>query len=359
MHARWIWIVLLAAAAALGGCNSPQAEQPVASRPRSVVTMRVAPQDLPVVVNAVGRLLPNREVVLSTQVSGIVQSHRAEIGHSVQVDETVVTLRPRDYQLALNEARANLSAARARLASAKNSFTRAGQLLPERVITPETYDKIEAEYKAALAAVAQAEAVVDINQSRLDKTVIKAPFGGLVTRRLVETGQNLDAGDPVMAIADMQSMRVKIHINEEDYVQLDKDDPVSIRVEAFPDRIFDGVVDRIGVKADAQTNTFEVEILLANPALLLKAGLTASVGLKVDEIKNAVIIPQDSILYREGRTKVFVVTDQDTAAARQVELGRAKGSSVRILAGLAAGERLVTTGGQYLKDGDRVMVVEP
>ncbi len=359
MHARWMPILLVAAAMAFNGCNPPQADTPEKTPPRAVTTRLVKPRDLPVVLSAVGHLVSNREVVVSAEVAGIVQSYHVEMGGAVKEDQTVVTLDPRDYRLALNEARANLSAAQARFAAARNSFQRAAQLLPERVITPETYDRIEAEHKAARASVSQAEAVVDINQRRFDKTVIKAPFGGLVIRRLVETGQNLDAGDPVMAIADMQPMRVKIHINEQDYVLLDADDPVSVRVEAFPDQRFDGRVDRIGVKADAQTNTFEVEILVANPVLRLKAGLTATVLITVDEIEDAVMIPQDSVLYREGRTEVFVVTDQGTAKVRTVKLGRVEGASVRILAGLAAGERLVTAGGPYLKDADRVVVVEP
>jgi RND family efflux transporter MFP subunit len=348
---------LIAAAVGVSGCSPPKDEQAVVAKPRSVKTMRVGTRDLPIVVNAVGRLTPDREVVLSSQVSGIVQSYRVDTGDRVAAEETVVRLDPRDYQLALGEARANLSAARARLTAAKNSFERAGQLLPERVITPEYYDKIEAEYKAARAAVSQAEAVVDINQRRLDKSTIKAPFGGLVTRRLVETGQNINIGDPVMAIADMLNMRVKIHVNEQDYVHLDKDDDVTVRVEAYPEKAFGGQVDRIGVQADSLTNTFEVEILVANPELVLKAGLTAMVSITVDAIQDAIMIPQDCVLFREGRQEVFVVSDQDTAAVRRVKLGRVDGSAVRILDGLAPGDRLVATGGQYLKDGDRVVVV--
>jgi RND family efflux transporter MFP subunit len=231
-------------------------------------------------------------------------------------------------------------------------------LLPQKVITPEFYDKVEAEYKAAQSAVSQAETMVDINQRRLDKTVIKAPFDGLVVQRLVEIGQNINIGDPVMAIADMVRMRVKIFVNEQDYVHLDKEDPVRVRVEAYPEASFNGRVDKIGVKADPRTNTFEIEILVDNPDLLLKAGLTATVSITVDEIRDAIMIPQDSVLFRDSRKEVFVMTDDDRAAVREVALGRVDGSSVRILNGLGPGDRLVTTGAAYLKDGDRVAIAE-
>ena len=76
--------------------------------------------------------------------------------------------------------------------------------------------------------------MVDIQRRRFEKTLIKAPFDSLVIRRLVETGQNVNIGDPVMAIADMRRMRVKIHVNEQDYVHLDHDDTVTVSIEAFP-----------------------------------------------------------------------------------------------------------------------------
>jgi RND family efflux transporter MFP subunit len=156
----------------------------------------------------------------------------------------------------------------------------------------------------------------------------------------------------------MGRMRVKIHLNEQDYVHLDKEDAVTVRVEAYPEAAFVGQVDKIGIKADAHTNTFEIEILVANPDLLLKAGLTAAVTVTVDEIRDAIMIPQDAVLFRENRKEVFVVTDEDKAAVREVTLGRVEGSTVRILDGLAPGEKLVTTGAPYLKDGDRVAVAE-
>jgi len=348
----------LAGLVVLSGCSPQKEDQVVVAKPRSVSTVVIARRDLPIVVSAVGRLIPNREVVLSSQVSGIVQSYTVDTGDAATVDQKVVILDSTDYQLALSEAEANLLAARARYVAAKNSFRRAGQLLPDNVITPEYYEKIEADFKATQAGVSQSEAVVDIARRRLDKTVIRAPFDGLVTLRLVEKGQNINVGDPVIAIADMQSMRVKIHVNEQDYVHLDRDDPVTVTIEAYPAQSFPGLVDRIGVKADSHTNTFEVEVLVANPDLTLKAGLTATVQIVVDEIRDAIMIPQGCVLFRENRKEVFVVTDVGKAVVREVKLGRIDGSSVRILEGLVEGDRLVTTGSQYLKDGDSVVVAE-
>lgn len=358
MKMRLKLIGLLVGLAAASGCSPRAEEKPVAVRPRPVTVAVVESRDLPIAVAAVGRLMPNREVVLSSQVSGIVLAYSVNMGDAATADQMLVRLDARDYQLALSEAQANLLSARARYAAAKNAFQRAGDLLPDKVITQEIYEKIEAEYIATRAAVSQAEAVVNIQRRNVDKTVIKAPFDCLVTRRLVETGQNIHAGDPVIAIADMRDMRVRIHLNEQDYVHLDAKDPVSVLIEAYPQTAFSGRVDRIGVKADPQTNTFEVEILVANPDLVLKAGLTATVRIVVDEVRDAVMIPQDCVLFRENRREVFVVTADGTASVREVTLGRVAGSMVRILEGMAPGDRLVTTGAQYLKNGDPVMIAK-
>lgn len=340
------------------GCSAQPEEQTVAVQPRPVTIAVVQSQVLPIAVSAVGRLIPNREVVLSAEVSGIVQAYEVDMGDPAAAGQMLVRLDPRDYDLALRGARATLLSARARLAAAQNAFKRAQELLPDKVITQEVYEKVEAEYIAAQGASAQAEAMVDIRRRNLEKTVIEAPFDGLVIRRMVELGQNINIGDPVVALAGMQVMRVKIYLNEQDYVHLDGDDAVAVRVEAFPDRHFPGQVDRIGVKADAQTNTFEVDVRVDNPDLELKAGLTATVRIVLDEIPQAVMVPQDCILFRENRKEVFVVTAGGKAAAREVILGRVEGSAVRILKGVQPGDRLVTSGAQYLEEGDPVTIVD-
>jgi RND family efflux transporter MFP subunit len=336
---------------------SPAEETPaVESPPRSVRITPVVSRDLPVVVNAVGRLTPNREVVVSAEVSGIVAHYDADVGSSVTRGALLAKIDSADYTLALQEAKANLLAARSNLPVAKRSFERAQRLLPEKVITPEHYDQADAAYKSAQAQVVQLETIVAQARRRLEKTAIIAPFSGHVTRRLVETGQYIGFGDPVMQLADMGTMRVRIHVNELDYVHVDPQDPVTVTVEAFPGGTITGRVDKIGVQADSRTNTFEVEILVGNPDFLLKAGLTARVVIQTDSIADAIMIPQETVLFRENRKEVFILDADDRAVARTVTLGRMVGSAVRVLDGLTSGQRLVVAGAQYLKPGDRVVV---
>jgi len=335
----------------------PAEENPVVeAKPRAVRVETIVCRDLPIMVNSVGRLAPNRSVVLSAQVSGILKQYNADVGSQVDSGSTLAMLDVTDYALSLSEAKANLLAAQARQSAAKNTFERTGRLLPEKAITTELFDKAEAEYKSAKAQVAQLTNMVALARRRLEKTSVLAPFEGYVTQRFVELGQNVSVGNPVMQLADMKTMRVKIYINELSYVHLDKDDPVKITVEAFSQTPIVGRVDKIGIKADARTNTFEIEILVDNPDFHLKAGLTARVAIQIEVIPDAVMIPQNSVIFREKRKEVFVVDQDNLAVAREVTLGRVDGSDVRIRKGLNPGDKLVVAGGQYLKPGVKVVV---
>ena len=342
----------------LSACKPAEEEAVVQDRPVPVRLEKIVARDLPLVVNSTGRLEANREVVLSAEVPGIVNSYTADVGDEVVKDQVLVSLKPVDYLLALNEAKANLAAARARLDAAENTFNRYKSLLPRNVITEESYEKSEAEYKSAKAAVAQMQAAVSIGSQRLSKCDIKSPFEGFITARIVEFGQNVAVGEPLMSVADMKLMRIKIHLNERDYVNLDQHDPVEIKIEAFPGNSFKGHVDRVGIKADPKTNTFDVEILVENPDIILKAGLTASVYITTKVIQDAVMVSQSSILYRETKKEVFIIDDNKKAMPREVKLGQIQGSQVRILEGLTPGDLLVVTGGQYLKPGSRVTISE-
>jgi RND family efflux transporter MFP subunit len=139
-------------------------------------------------------------------------------------------------------------------------------------------------------------------------------------------------------------------------VHVDAKDPVSVSVEAFPGKTMGGRVDKIGVQADSRTNTFEIEILVDNVDFLLKAGLTARVSIQTDTIADAIMIPQETVLFRENRKEVFILDGDRNAAVRKVTLGRMDGSAVQILEGLMPGDRLVVSGAQYLQPGDRVTV---
>lgn len=341
----------------LGAC-SPSGETAVQEKERQIPVriLHVEQQELPLAVESVGRLAPHREVTLSAEVSGVVAAYHADVGDRVKAGQELVTLDATDYRLALQEAEANYEMALSRLNLAKKMYERAQTLLPRKVITPDDFDKFEAEYVSAGASMSRVKVLVDIAKERLDKTRIRSSFDGLVEARMVEIGQMLGSGQPVFTVADLTPVRVKIYLSEKDYVLLDPTDPVAVTLEAFPETVMTGRIDRIGIKADDRTNTFGVEILLENPNLSLKAGMTARTRIILRVETNAVLIPQSTVQYKRDRQEVFVVGPGQRAEPRTVTLGRAVGGRIQILSGLAPGDQLIVTGGQYLRPGDNVLI---
>jgi RND family efflux transporter MFP subunit len=323
-----------------------------------VHVMEVMDGDLPIVVESVGRLYPNREIILSAEIGGTVDTYGADLGDRVKKGQTLIQLDQTDYRLALKEAQANLLVAQTQLDAAQKSYDRSRSLLPKKAISSEAFDQREAALNSARASVARVKVVVEIAEERLKKTRISAPFSGLIAARMVEKGQTVAPGQPLMTLADLTPMRVKVYLMESDYIHLDRDDPVSVILEAAPEVPYVGRIDRIGIKADERTNSFDVEILVENPDLSLKAGMTALVRLTTTVIKNTILIPQSTVLYRKDRMEVFVVTNNEKAEARRVELGRTEGSLIQIIKGLRVGDRLVSTGGKFLKPGDKVVIID-
>ena len=325
-------------------------------KPVPVRVMEIENHDFPLIVELVGRLVPNREVTLSAEVGGVVESYNADIGDRVENGRTLVRIDQTDYRLALKEAEANLDVRQARLDAMEKSFERSRNLLTRNVISQNAFEKSEADFKASHASVAHGKVLVEIAEERLNETRISAPFSGLIASRMVEKGQAVGVGQPVMTLIDLDPMRVRIYLTERDYVHLDWEDPVSVIIDASPESVLKGHIDRIGIKADERTNTFEVEILVENSNLFLKAGMTANVHLTTAVIHDAIMIPQSAVLYRKNRKEIFVVGPNQKAQVREIETGRSEGALIQILKGLIPGDKLVVTGGQYLKPGNSIML---
>jgi RND family efflux transporter MFP subunit len=334
--------------------KSKQIVQNRTEKPVPVKTITIQTQDLPVVVESVGRLYPDRSVTLSAQIPGEVKYYNVDVGDNVKKGQLLVQIKPVDYELALEQAESNLLAAEAQLSAADKAYKRFKSLLPRKVISRDNFDKVESEYKTARAQAAQAKVGVKIAGERLEKTRIKAPFSSLVAARHIEVGQMIGTNDPVMTLLDLGRVRVKVYLPEKDYVFLDRQDPVRIKVEAYPDHLFNGQIDRIDVKSDPATNTFGVEILIDNKDLVLKAGLSARVYLTTKVLSNVILIPQSAVLFREDRAEVFVVEVDQTARSRVVQLGQTQSDIIQVLKGLTKGDRLIIRGQNYVKPGTRV-----
>jgi len=354
----WLLLVglsgVFSTAVARDNSSEANSKQDVQSVP--VRVMKVQSQDLPIVVESVGRVYPMRSVTVTAEIPGKVARYLADVGDRVKEGQVLIEIDPTDYQLAYEEAQAALTAAQAGLEAAAKAHERAKTLLPRKVISPDSFDRIEAEYKAAQAQTIRAEVGVKAARERLNKTRLTAPFASLVAARYIEIGQMIGAGVPLMTLADLEQVKIKIYLAEQDYVEVDPPDPVRVRIEAYPDLEFNGRIGRIDIQADPMTNTFGIEVILDNKDRLLKAGLSARVYLTTRVLPEVILIPSSAVLFRAQDAEVFIVEPDGTAQARSVVLGQTYGGSVLVAKGLNPGESLIVSGQNYVKSGQKVTV---
>jgi membrane fusion protein (multidrug efflux system) len=197
------------------------------------------------------------------------------------------------------------------------------------------------EYRASLA----------LANKKLHDSVIRAPFAGRVKERAVTQGQFLRVQTPVMVIVSLDPVRARLKVPEKAAASVHVGQEVSVSVEAYPDRRFEGDVSRINPSVDPETRAFEVEVLLENPEDELKPGFFAKATIASDRVEKAIFVPVDALLYVYGVYKVFAVEDHKLRET-EVKLGEREGDRVEVAEGLTVGESVaIPVRGQELRDG--------
>jgi len=378
--------------------TSGKAVDSASPRPISVRVLSVEQKQIRRNVESVGSLFPRDEVTVSSEVEGRVEQVVVDVGDHVSAGQTIVKVVPTELQLTLDQQRASLQQARARLglsekgedfkdasgaaevkkaaadlADAKQKYLRAKTLMEQGLLPKQSFDEAESRFNAARAAydlsvqtvenlraqLAQSRAATALAQKKVGDSIIRAPFAGQIKERTVTQGQYLKVQTPVMVIVNIDPMRVRLRVPEKMAAWVKNGQEVTVSVEAYPDRKFTGKITRINPSVDQQTRAFEVEALIDNRENLLKPGFFVKATIPSSFVVDSLLIPQDALLYVYGVYKVFVI-DGNTLKEREVKIGERSGDEVEIAEGLARGERIALPAkGQELKDGAIVEVANP
>lgn len=196
---------------------------------------------------------------------------------------------------------------------------------------------------------------------KFEKAPVVSPIDGIVGRIYLDKGTHIRAssdmssGTPVALVVDMDKMYVKINVIEKDIPKVKKGQKAEIMVDAYPDEIFTGEVDRISPVVDLASRTALAEIKLSNTDHRLKSGMFARVKVITSVHENALIVPIEAIVYQEGNANLFVV-EQNIARLREVKIGFKDAGGVEIASGLKEGEKVIIEGAYGLKNNTRVKV---
>jgi HlyD family secretion protein len=300
----------------------------------SVTTEKAVTKTVIQLVTATGKVQPEVEVKITPEVFGEITSLPFREGASVKKGEVIVTIKPDFYQAQVDQQVAGVAAARAgavnslvQLEKAEADLKKYQDLYDRKLISDFDYvsyktafDAAKATRASALAGVDEAEGLLKQAKDSLSKTSIFAPMDGSVSSRSSEVGERVQsssefAGTEIMRVADLSKMEVRVKVNENDIVNVKVGDPVSISIDAYPDRKFKGVVREIAASADNsgatgsgtagsgtvsdEVTNFIVKIRVSDKDLALRPGMSATADIETQTVKNAVAIPIQSVTVRD------------------------------------------------------------
>ena len=207
-----------------------------------------------------------------------------------------------------------------------------------------------ADLERAEATARSTEAQLELAQLRLERTVVRAPFAGVVGQRLVSLGDYVTRATPLVTLQTVDPQRAVFVVPERYAERLAVGQLVSFRVGSLPDKPFSGTVDFVDPRVQLPGRTIAVKARVPNPSGELKAGMFIEARLVFERRPGAVVVPEDAILPLEGASYVWVVVD-GSATRRQVGLGVRVPGFVEVRDGVTAGELVVVAGQERLSEG--------
>lgn len=340
-------------------CQSrePQANGEAAGEPSLPEVSVATPSDQPldIAITAPGSFIAFEEATISTETSGTVSEMRVKEGTRVTRGEVLLLLEKTKSELAVLQADAALAQAKANFDRAKSELDRKEILLADRTIPQGTYDTFKAQHDSAAAAVDGAESALALARRRLDDMTIVAPFSGVVKEKKCAVGEYIKPGDPLTVLIQVDPLKLQFEVPEKHAARLEVGQEVTTSVTALPGVTFTGVISTVFPSLAVESRTIHVEALVPNRDYKLIPGFYASVRVPLSPVPNSLVVPRSALFRREGTESVLIL-DGDHVNRIPVEVGGVNEELVEILSGLLPTHRVVVSGVDVLRSGDRVKV---
>ena len=304
-------------------------------------------------LTAVGSLVASQGILVTTEVAGKVSEIHFESGQQVEAGTRLL-------QLDDSVDRAELQGIVAERRLADQQYKRRAELLDSKTISHSDVDEARLRLDNARAQVATKQAVIG-------KKLITSPFAGWLGIRQVDLGEYLQPGAAIVPLETLDPIYVDYSLPERHLGQISIAQAIEIKVQAFPDETFTGLISAINPGIDPGTRSLRIRATLENPQARLHPGMFAEVRTVLPLRPAVLTLPQTAITYNPYGDTVFVILQEDSATRvqrRQVETGGVRNGRVEIVSGLQAGEQVVTVGQVKLRNDqavvvDNTLVLEP
>ena len=289
----------------------------------SVTAEIVQRRDIIHKINASGIIQPEEEVQITSMVSGWITDITVLEGDTVKPGQHLISIDKKQYQAAYDQAASQVKSSEANLKNIKSQRARTESLFAQKLISKQELEQIEASYESAKSQVEQARAALLSREDELSKTRLVAPKYGIVTSLTKEEGEMALGGmfNPgvLMTIADLSFMEVLVDVNENDVVTINIGDTTEIEIDAFPDSVFYGLVSEIAHTAQninmggpQQVTNFKVKVKIFDPPKRIRPGMSSTVNIISETIKNTISIPIQALTSRSENYKELNVNKKDS-----------------------------------------------
>ena len=356
-------------------------------KPIPVTTEKAVRRTILQTVSATGKVQPETEVKISPEVAGEIIELSVEDGMQVKKGDLLLKIKPDSYKALLEQQEAAISAAKATNLQQKatmlktdHDLGRSKDLFEKKLISEQEYNAAEAAYDVAkntyessLHEIERAEASSSQARDQLSKTTIYSPMDGTVTvlnsklgERLVATNQF--AGTDVMRVADLSHMQAVVDVNENDVVNVKLGDKANVKIDAYGDRKFKGVVQQIantgkttGTGTQEEVTNFEVKIRVEEHDVALRPGLSCTAEIETNMVKDAVAVPMQSVTIRTGDSNLSpeeIEKQKQKVATRDKDDNKAELSDNRREKQVQKEEREKLVKVVFLKNGSKAQMVK-
>jgi HlyD family secretion protein len=360
-------------------------------------------------IKVTGDILPLMQVDLYPRVSGYLERMDVHIGEIVKQGQVIAQIERTDFLQKVSEIEAKVAQAKAQLSeleagtrteelrqaeetvrqaqskfeNARLHWERIEALFKRQVISKKEMDSAAMEYTVAeaqltssqqnlkllqegarrevregtLAKLKEMEAILEQEKTHLKNTKVTAPFRGEISRKHVDAGALVSSSTPLVILVHTETLKIVANVLEKDIPLLKPGMKAKVWVESYPDKVFDGKVEKINSALELSTRTLQAEIYIPNPNRFLKPGMFANVEIVLLEKPQTLVIPREAILETGSEMSVFVVEGKQ-AVRRSIILGYEQNRMVEVLKGLNQGDQVIIKGQQLIKDGSAIRVVE-
>jgi len=310
--------------------------------PIPVSVASIATEAVSSYVTSTANLVAENEVKVFAEAEGRVAQLNVDEGTHVSKGMVLATLVPDDAEIAVRKAEVRAN-------NAQVDYERLERLADQNLVSRGDFDKASMDRDVAKQELAEAK-------WRLSKTVIRAPFSGIVSHREITVGKHVRPGDSLFTVTDFDPLIADIYLPEKEVMSLDRGRGVQITSKADENVKFQGRIRQISPVVDTATGTVKVTVEAVRPPANIRPGAFVQIDIVKETHPGAIVLPREAIIRELQKSHVFVA-DGSKAVRRDVTLGIEEGTNVEVLGGVKPGEQVIVAGQGGLKDGSKIKVL--